>query len=230
MGLPVQGKQDVEIGLQKRRRPVVHAHQIPPAGRLADLAVIGGQGPMEQAQVPGKDVLPEGLRIGHIEPGLRRRQTAASIVKDLAGTQVVPHTGGVSVPGLMPLHHRRHIRREGVQVPVEDVDVHPVVQGAVVLQLPEMVARLHVPAVPAQNLPAHRLVNGSGAVEIHIPVGFFVKCRPRPGPAQGDGLHLRQCGQFRKQLFHHKNPPPFVPIIPQIPGRGNVELGIRNEE
>ena len=201
VGLPVQRKENIEIALQKRRRAVVDAHHIAPLCRLGDLSLVGGQGAPQQPPVPFDNALPQQGRVGHVEPRLHRRQASVPVVEDLAGEQIVPHAGGVPVPALAVLHHGGHVLDEIVQIAVKNVNINAVLQRAVVLVLPEVVADLHVPAVPAQKFPPDLLRHRGGAVEVDVVVGRFVVHLPRPGPAQGDGLHLGEGGQRPEQRF-----------------------------
>ena len=181
---------------------MVDADRVRAGQGLFQLAVIGGQGLMEKPPVVGDHVLPQQRGVGHVKAGLGPGQPPVPVIENPAGAQVVPHAGGVAVPGLAPLHHVRHILYKFVQVSVEQVNVHAAGQRAVVLVLPEAVAQLHPAAEGGQQVPPDLLRDLPPAVEVHVVVGCLVVVRPRPGAPQGDGLHLRQGRQaLKKRLY-----------------------------
>lgn len=68
----------------------------------------------------------------------------------------MPHTGGIAIGSIPFLHHPADTRREILQPPVNNIQIHSVSQGAVILHLPEMIVDFHNRPKYPVIFPAHR--------------------------------------------------------------------------
>ena len=100
---------------------MVDAGPVFPADRLAQLRVIGGQISGEKTQIAPDNILPQRLRVWHIEALPQGGVAAVPVIEDAAVQQIVPHTGGISVSGGIALHHRCHVLGKGIQATVENI-------------------------------------------------------------------------------------------------------------
>ena len=101
----------------------------------------------------------------------------------------------------MIFHNGRNTGNKIIQIPEQQIEIDAVVQRAVILQLPVMVAVFYIGCVFTQNLLTDILGDRGGAVEIDVVVRFFVEMVCCSGATSGDGFHLGQVRQFFEQLM-----------------------------
>ena len=189
---------------------MVDAGPVFPADRLAQLRIIGGQISGEQTQIAPDNILPQRLRVWHIEALPQGGVAAVPVIENAAVQQIVPHTGGVAVTRVMQLCHRGNVPGEGIQIPVENVNGDAIQQDAVVLQFPEVIAQLHMTADQAKDLPAGLRRRNFRTVDIEIVVRFPIVPFPCSRSAQNEGINFRQPPQRGAQCFKIH---PYSPLL-----------------
>ena len=77
---------------------------------------------------------------------------ASLAVKDnLAVEQIVPHSCRVAIVSLMFQDHRFHFPTKIIQITVDKLNLNAILEHAVIFQLPELIAILHVRTILIQH-------------------------------------------------------------------------------
>ena len=114
--------------------------------------------------------------------------------------------------GLKLLYHARDLAAKRIEITVDNINVNIVIEHAVVLVFPIMIADFHISAVFAENVFSDVFAYGRGDVHIYVIVRFFIEILPRAGTSQRYRLNLLQRGKVVKKLIDHGLSPPAIII------------------
>ena len=172
MGHTVQREDHIETSFQKRRRAVVDRDKISALRGFLDLRVIGRQIAVQQPHTALDDILAQLFRIRYAEPFNQLAESTFAVIQYPACQDVVPYAGGVGVRRMTALHHIGEPVRNFADTAVKDIDIHTVLERAVVLQLPEGVSLFDIGAVCLKDLSADAVIRNRvrGALE---PISFL---------------------------------------------------------
>ena len=114
----------------------------------------------------------------------------------------MPHTGGIAVGSIPFLYHPADTRCEILQPPVNNIQIHSVSQGAVILHLPEMIVDFHNRTKFTQYFLPLTGREFSLQINIYIIIGFFIRFSCCPGSTERNRFHSGTSGQpFPKPVY-----------------------------